>query len=124
MAIVFARVSSLMSFANRISPGLCFGPVAPAAAFAAASFSCLSFAEKSLIISRRPNPVVRRRPWPARRCASGCACALGERAPAPFSTSAKNTQAGLDHSRTVRVDRRAGQESELHTARPGRRTPV
>ena len=80
MAIVFAKVSSLMSFANRISPGLCFGPVSPDAAFAAASFSCLSFAEKSLIISRRrlTRSFAADRGPRASGCASGCA--PGERA--------------------------------------------
>ena len=42
MDMVGARVSSEMSFARRISPGLCLGPAAPAAAFALASFSCWS----------------------------------------------------------------------------------
>ena len=38
-----------MSFARRISPGLCFGPVAPAAALALASFSCLSCHRKNTV---------------------------------------------------------------------------
>ena len=40
--IVLVRTSSDMSFWTRISPGDCLGPLLGAAAFAAASFSCLS----------------------------------------------------------------------------------